>query len=107
MLAAILGVAAALAAASRSGAEGPSTPCQANPDATTITQKTYIGSNGPETIQADEKANVIYGRDGADTICSYRGRDHVYGGRGKDDLWGEYQNEARAVPRASALSASG
>jgi Ca2+-binding RTX toxin-like protein len=84
----------ALAIAPRGGAEvRGTTPCPGNEDATTITQATYSGSNGPDTIQANEKDNVIYGRKGADVICAYTGKDRVYGGSGGDDLYGEDQND--------------
>ncbi len=97
-LAALAGVVTALAVAPSSGAEGGAkgttlAPCIANPDATTITQRTYTGGNGAETIQADGRDNVIYGRGGADVICAYGGKDRVYGGKGRDRLLGEDQND--------------
>jgi hypothetical protein len=93
ILAALLGAAVALALASQSDATPPCPPCEANGDATTISVKTYSGSNGPDTIQASDKDNVIYGRGGDDTICAYLGKDRVYGGKGRDHLWGEAQND--------------
>ncbi|MEO8091702.1 MAG: hypothetical protein ABI726_03200 [bacterium] len=95
-LAALAGVVTAFAVAPSSGAKGPLAPCVANPDATTITQRTYTGGNGAETIQADDRNNVIYGRGGNDVICAYRGKDRVYGGRGRDRLLGEDQNDRLA-----------
>lgn len=94
-LACAMGVGTGIIVAQGGAAQGTTTfpPCVANPHATTITQATYTGSNGPDTIQANSKDNVIYGRGGNDTICAYSGKDRVYGGKGRDDLWGESQSD--------------
>jgi Ca2+-binding RTX toxin-like protein len=87
-----LGVGTGLLVAEGGAARGTTVPpCQANGHATTITTKTYTGGNGPETIQANDKDNVIFGRGGNDVICGYIGKDRLDGGKGRDDLWGEDQ----------------
>ena len=108
VFAAVAGVVAGLALAGQRGAKGPpGPPCRGNPDATTITEQTYTGSNGPDIIQADDQGNVIYGRGGADTICSYLGKDHVFGGKGKDVLWGENQNDKLSGGRGADVLRGG
>jgi Ca2+-binding RTX toxin-like protein len=93
ILAAVLGVAAALTLVGQTVAEGPTPPCQGNEDATTIQQKTYTGSSGADIIQGSDQDHVIYGRGGPDTICGYLGQDQILGGRGGDELWGDQQND--------------
>ena len=86
----VLGVIVALAlAGGASGVARGIPPCAGNEDATTLTKKTYTGSNQPETIQATGKDSTIYGKGGDDVICAQGNDDKLYGGKDDDELWGE------------------
>ena len=93
-LAPVLGVVVALAlAGGASGVARGIPPCAGNEDATTLTKKTYTGSNQPETIQATGKDSTIYGKGGDDVICAQGNDDKLYGGKDDDELWGEAGND--------------
>lgn len=91
-IAPVLGVVAALALAPAGGASETTrgtAPCPGNEDATTITQKTYTGSNQPDTIQSSGKPTTVYGKGGDDVICTQNDEDKLVGGKGGDELWAE------------------
>ncbi|WP_207480489.1 GDSL-type esterase/lipase family protein [Arenibaculum pallidiluteum] len=67
---------------------GPQTPPPDEPEDNTI-----YGTEGNDNMAGDNNANVMNGRDGDDSITSYRGADILYGGAGNDRLMGGADND--------------
>lgn len=55
--------------------------------------KTFVGTEGPDTIKGTNKADFIRGLGGNDTLQGRLGNDRIYGGTGNDLVRGQPGND--------------